>query len=422
MDQGTLLKYYRQKNNLSQQEVCRGIVSPSYLSRIENNQLVPAEDTMAQLFERVGMDVSRQNSEIDTVRGLLEQWEDVLLQNQKDDSIRIHQKLDPYITQTMHSNTLEDYHVLAIRHYILMNDVQKAEDSIQATRELTSGLSDRNRFFYWKHTGNLELVKGNTQDAERALTKAIKDYFHPVLHELEKADAYYLLSLAVSKQQKDAVSLEYAKAALEIYQPHYRLEQCARTHIQMGVSYSRSRHFDAALEQLTKAKRLAKALDLPHILGIVEHNLANVYSRLHEPERIIHHLRNSLSYKEGQDAHSYMTTMVFLISIYYRYDHREEAETTWHEAWKRKNSLSRESLQWKELQFYQLFLFEPHEAWEPYITEEFFPYLKESNNQRAIISYARLVADCYKQLSLYKKAAYYFELALDTCEQTKGKE
>ncbi|WP_347860987.1 helix-turn-helix transcriptional regulator [Salimicrobium sp. PL1-032A] len=421
MNQGALLKYYRQKNNLSQQEVCRGIVSPSYLSRIENNQLTPAEDTMQHLFERVGINIARQHAENDTVQQLLDEWADALLQNRKDDSSILYRKLLPYTKQAVHAQVLTVYHVLAIRHHILMNDIPKAEQSIEAVNELAGYLSFKNRFLFWKHTGNLELAKGNNQEAERLLTAAIHDYFHPVIHELEKADTYYLLSLAVSKQQKDAVSLEYAKAALEIYQPYYRLEQCARAHVQMGVSYSRSRHFEAALEQLRKAKKLAKALDLPYILGIVEHNLANVYSRLHEPDQIIHHLKNSLSYKEGQDAHSYMTTMIFLLSIYYRYGHQPEAERTWQEAWKKRGTLDPSSLQWKEIEFYRLFLFDDEASFERFIQDEFFPFLKESENQRAIISYARLVATAYKNRSLYKKAAHYFELALDTCEQSNGK-
>lgn len=52
----TLLKLERLKQNKGQKEVCYGICVPSYLSKIEHNQVTPDTSIMKQLFQRLGIE------------------------------------------------------------------------------------------------------------------------------------------------------------------------------------------------------------------------------------------------------------------------------------------------------------------------------------------------------------------------------
>ncbi|MDF2538247.1 MAG: Tetratricopeptide repeat [Herbinix sp.] len=52
----TLLKLERIKQNKGQKEVCHGICVPSYLSKIERNQVNPDRYILKQLFQRLGID------------------------------------------------------------------------------------------------------------------------------------------------------------------------------------------------------------------------------------------------------------------------------------------------------------------------------------------------------------------------------
>ncbi len=51
----TLLKLERLKQNKGQKEVCYGICVPSYLSKIENNQVSPDNHILKELFQRLGI-------------------------------------------------------------------------------------------------------------------------------------------------------------------------------------------------------------------------------------------------------------------------------------------------------------------------------------------------------------------------------
>lgn len=52
----TLLKLERLRQNKGQKEVCYGICVPSYLSKIEHNQVVPDKAILKQLFQRLGIE------------------------------------------------------------------------------------------------------------------------------------------------------------------------------------------------------------------------------------------------------------------------------------------------------------------------------------------------------------------------------
>ncbi|WP_368986332.1 helix-turn-helix domain-containing protein [Caldifermentibacillus hisashii] len=53
---GTIIKLKRIENKISQENLCRGICTPSYLSRIENNRLIPNTEIYKLLCERLGLE------------------------------------------------------------------------------------------------------------------------------------------------------------------------------------------------------------------------------------------------------------------------------------------------------------------------------------------------------------------------------
>ena len=52
---GSIVRLNRIKKNMSQKALAKGICVPSYLSRIENGELLPSDDVISILFERLGL-------------------------------------------------------------------------------------------------------------------------------------------------------------------------------------------------------------------------------------------------------------------------------------------------------------------------------------------------------------------------------
>ncbi|MDE8051543.1 helix-turn-helix transcriptional regulator [Erysipelothrix rhusiopathiae] len=56
---GTLLRNERLKQNMSQQALCEGICSVSYLSKIESNTVTPSDEIFDLLFDCLGINLVR---------------------------------------------------------------------------------------------------------------------------------------------------------------------------------------------------------------------------------------------------------------------------------------------------------------------------------------------------------------------------
>ncbi len=54
---GTIIKYNRIKNNMSQSELAQGICVPSYLSKIENNEIQAGKSVLDMLLEKLSVDI-----------------------------------------------------------------------------------------------------------------------------------------------------------------------------------------------------------------------------------------------------------------------------------------------------------------------------------------------------------------------------
>ena len=52
---GSIIKLNRLKQNISQKSLANGICVPSYLSRIENGELLASEDVISIIFSRLGL-------------------------------------------------------------------------------------------------------------------------------------------------------------------------------------------------------------------------------------------------------------------------------------------------------------------------------------------------------------------------------
>src|SRR5690606_7102327 len=55
MNIGSVIKYYRSKNNLTQSQLADGICSISHLSKIESNTYTPHESTIEALLAKMGV-------------------------------------------------------------------------------------------------------------------------------------------------------------------------------------------------------------------------------------------------------------------------------------------------------------------------------------------------------------------------------
>ena len=80
---GKLIKLTRIEKNMNQEELCEGICTPSYLSRIENDRVVADEQIYKLLLTKLGLQYKADTLYIEEIDTQIEQWyEKVLISEQ----------------------------------------------------------------------------------------------------------------------------------------------------------------------------------------------------------------------------------------------------------------------------------------------------------------------------------------------------
>ncbi|WP_431801399.1 helix-turn-helix domain-containing protein [Halobacillus andaensis] len=176
MRNGKILRQRRKELGMSQEELADSVVSPSYLSRIENDKTEADEETLKLLFQKVGVDYRKQTSNTKTIKRLLQEWEKPLLQNERKKSHQIYINLSPLVTDMVEIQLQLEYHIKSIRLFILKKELSKVKDCIVFLDDFYERLTSRNRFFYHKHVGNYEFYAGNFEKAESHFAKAALDF------------------------------------------------------------------------------------------------------------------------------------------------------------------------------------------------------------------------------------------------------
>ncbi|SDJ11878.1 helix-turn-helix transcriptional regulator [Salimicrobium halophilum] len=420
MGQGKILKNLRQKNKMSQEEIAKSIVSTSYLSRIENGKIDANEETMALLFERVGVDYFNQQSEDSTIQKLLREWEAPLLDNDKNCTRKTFEALEPLLSEMTPLPLQLEFHVKRIRYFLIHPDSEKARESVDFSEEFAEQLDSRLRFLFHKHIGNYYwMMTSDLGSSEYHFDKAMLEYSGVHFHELEKADLHFLYSLVLYSQKKESLCFYNAEEALRIFQSHYRPKQCMKVHIQLGICHSRVGDFPTCRSHYEKARGLAEFLEDSKHLGIIEHNFANMYVRMQDYERAIGHLKEALKQKE-EKTESFAHSFVLLLEVHYEKNEYATCRELLSEYDTLMEDLPDRLTPVQEMKFFHHFLIFPKEEWEPFMEKTFFPQLEENRDSRKVMKYAKILADYYETKGFYKKASHYYRLALRNSEHVIG--
>lgn len=264
---------------------------------------------------------------------------------------------------------------------------------------------------------NYQYYCGHYLKAEKTFNKAILKFTALDYSPLEKADISYLFSLSLSKMRKDALSLEYAEDALEIYKNHYKMEKCAKLHMKVGVCYSRLQNNKRAFTHYESAKELILKEGLTRYLGLLDHNIGFLKIKEGDTESGINHLQSSLQYKQKFDKSTYFTTLLLLISVHYHNDSKGLAIKNLEEGLSKIDIIPTSQLQHLELQFFRCFLLESQEEWESFVHKKLFPYLEENQELIGLANYSKILGSFYYKNTYYKKASRYYMLATDAYEK-----
>ncbi|MEC0292010.1 helix-turn-helix domain-containing protein [Terribacillus saccharophilus] len=145
MEIGPLIKLHRIKQSMTQEDLAAGIVSESYLSKIENQKTDASPEVIALLCERLGIQLNAENE--DMIKEKAEEWFALLYDaHSREERDAKYQELEQ-----LFKNSNSDYEILfeihKIRYYLLRNENEKTREQIEKLTNLEYSFDTRQSFF-----------------------------------------------------------------------------------------------------------------------------------------------------------------------------------------------------------------------------------------------------------------------------------
>ncbi|KGX85057.1 helix-turn-helix transcriptional regulator [Pontibacillus litoralis] len=411
MDIGSRIKFHRLNKGMTQEELASGIISKSYLSKIENDQSIPAQEIIHILCERLEM--SYEEDEHESLFEVINDWFELLLKGKRLEAVKAYNQIEKQVSNVSNSRLTKLYEIHKIRFFVITQEAEKAKKQMLNLTSFYTSFTLLEKYYFHKFSGDFyystcvyETSLEHYREAEKHLDSKI------LLYHQEKNDLYYLLSLTAIQLWKYHLCIFYAEKALSYYQDMYNLFRCAQCHITIGIAYKRMGELDKAIESYDKAFQIAEVITNKTLLANCHQNLGSLFFERGDIDKAIEQYIKSFEVKEESAPHKKLFTIVGLVKLYYQEGRMKDAKD-----WiQRGEDLLRQiktldAVVSLNLRLYKFLVYDPDERFETFMVEEAIPMLKEKKLTKEISYYYQMLADYYYMDRKYKNACIYYQKA-----------
>jgi tetratricopeptide (TPR) repeat protein len=294
---GHVIKFERIRQNIRQVQLSKDICTPSYLSKIESNSIVPSEKVLKKLFGRLSINstpssISEENY-LEHVR--LIYFEAIKTK----DSIKISLKLAEIIKDNyVFSNSCNfySYQLMILRIKIVAHNIR--HDTAAFIKSLSSLSEDFNTyqlFIFNSCIGYFHYFKNELDISLEALEKALHYHDMNVIDESETADFYYFIGINYLQHQKLIAALDYNSKALSYFTKEFLYFRAIESYIITAVALKRSMQYDQAFKNLLLAEKIAKQINELENLSCIYLNLASIHAMKDNVQQAIDYYIKSMN-------------------------------------------------------------------------------------------------------------------------------
>ncbi|MGC4377615.1 helix-turn-helix transcriptional regulator [Fictibacillus sp. Mic-4] len=308
MHDGRIIKFYREKAKLTQEQLGRGICSATHISKIERGLTEFSPNLVKLLEERLGISIKQEKYVLSQIKEKLYCWHEAIIMQRSQEIETIKNELDnePLIVISDYQIL---YNILQARYYLLHQDDMKAFTIIKKLRKRHKRLPPFERNFLQHVIGIYFLKKQEFQNALEALN-AIN------FNEYQNAEYYFHLAIAYHSNAQH-MAYYYAEEALHFFKRSNNFLGIIDAEIlililQQGDS---DNNFE---ERLKRYKLLIKSCDLMSAhakKARVFHNLAYEYYIRKEYEKASKHYKESMNLKKKNSGKYLMSLEGYLRSL-----------------------------------------------------------------------------------------------------------
>lgn len=237
MNIGSVIKYYRTKNNLTQLQLADGICSISHLSKIESNTYTPHESTVEALLAKMGVQWSKELDKQNRLQRQLSDFVDCLLHYDLENTRTLFKQLEQEHDYLQSTDLINQFELYKFRFYILEADQPLAEGQKKLLERLQGSFTAPEK---WLHQFFQAIYYSMLNKNEKALgfLELLDQGIQSIPQKFE-GEYYYQKARLLILLDRFEVSAYYAELAVQFYQLHYNYIRLLHAQLLLAMNYTR---------------------------------------------------------------------------------------------------------------------------------------------------------------------------------------
>lgn len=405
---GLIIKTERLRQGMKQITLSRGICTPSYLSKVENNITLPSEEIITLLLKRLDIEIKFKFMDIDNpLPDILYLYKEAIINRNKNDHAK---RLRFYIDNEFNFKNESDFFtfkLIQFRFCLILDETKMIIPLIEILESMKKKFSMSQDFLFNLNCGLYFYLKGDFTKALSFLESNLGSINKFPSESWELSDFYYSISVSYLMNNQSYNTLNYAQLSLRICLDNHFFERAIDSYIVVALAQKRNQQYIQAEETFKLAQQLALKFNLEDSIGRINQNLGSLFSIQGKSEKAIEYYTLSMENKRGTESY-----LISIHSIVQEYSKREEINQV--VEWCQKGLFEIEkSFTTSSYQQYfyhfsiYLFLHSQKDSFEK-TAKIAIQYFEDKNDYRHAHKYALLLANYLFKKTNYKEAAIYF--------------
>lgn len=428
MNLGKRIDKLRRQKNMSQAELCKGIISSSHLSNIKRGRYQPAKDILLMFAERLEVPTSyllHHQIEQPQLKLLLTELHQSIVQKKRDEAkeilLTIRKQLWPI------SSTVLEFFFFVLESLYVLNfvSVKKAQKRFElevvplCEEKRVDQLPKEVRETYYSLKGRLAYHNEDFESSYESFTRQLtctRDIY-------EKANVLFYLgaSLAALCRRKEGIDvIQQAIALYEVNQQYDSLCQAYELLFQLYLNHAQVEQAEGVwcrLAEVVRKHRLTHFFPLiDQFAGILKKEKGQMYEAISIYQTAIASLESRTD-RSPSSVHQLFSLYCLLVEAQIAVNDLEQAQS----AFKAANQYQHLEGERIELMILKARLSYAKKDYEKYLAllDESLRYYYKQKKWLKVERYAQELAEFHFQARRYKWAAQYFKLSVEAIKHQR---
>ena len=283
---GSIIKFNRINQNMSQKALSKGICVASYLSRIERGDLIPSEEVISIIFTRLGLSFNDSEEFLEKGIASLKLFFDKLHFNEFDLTNKLFNELESQENDYITSPLVIDYFLAKLARYCSTPNREKFESSKSLLHSSFELLSPQQKFLYNFYVGVDELNLSQDKSIGKNLIEQALNY-------KDNGHCYFWLSYAYRIENNPIKSYDCIKKALDLYVSEGNIISIMSCYEKIAEVHFMLDNYSDAIEYLKISLSIAEKLNNKYFIEHLNSIISWAYYRLKDCSTSLTYLKNN---------------------------------------------------------------------------------------------------------------------------------